>query len=256
MEEPTESETVVPPVTNEIPHDETDQEKVLRLLGEGRKVKDIVSETGLSPSKVYAWRKQGFTEPTGFAPPNVSSPRGPNRGKAKPITDETGKQLLSGIFAIIAMIDGEEWFLTQTEGKALGDAFADTLRVVPNPVADAINTYSAPAIFATTLGAVVQHKFNLRKQRGRRPVIVPVPPRNPNVSNANVPPAPPPRTTPVQEQAPTGNASHQHYGIPGLGDNQPPQQSAGNKETDIANIFADARGTLQDEDEDMTIAFL
>jgi hypothetical protein len=230
-EEPTIQEQAETPAPSE-------REIVLEMLRSGRKVKDIVAETGIPQHRVYKVRREEYNEPEGVAPPNVSSPR-KGHGKAKPITDETGKQLISGIFVVVAMMDGPEWFLSDLEGKALGSALADSLRVVPNPIADAINTYSAPAIFATTLGAVIQHKLNLRARRGKNPPVHsrPVSPQS-NGSNG-------------------GSAQGQNPGNPNVVPFTKTAESNAQKASvdDIANAFADARGGLQGEDEEMVNVF-
>lgn len=212
----------------------------------GKSVKDLIAELQIPKSTAYQWNsaaKDAANEtapPDSVPPPEVkatkgSSKRGGSRGgrmSVRPISEDTAATLLSGIFFIPAMMQSEpEWMLTEAQKQMLAGPFADSLRVMPAPIADAVNTYSAPGVFLTSLAAVVTQKANriaykrAMVKRGFR-----VPP-----ANGAPPPAPPAEgTAPIAEDVP------------------PPQAPPPAVDSDLASAMAAAKGSLTEQDETPT----
>lgn len=167
----------------------TDQkEKLDTLLDEGKPPKEIAAEMGVSVTTVYNYKKQEHADPTGTAPPNIETTGTGTRKrivkKSRPITEETAGQLCAGIFSIAAMMDGPEWFLTIEERDALGPTLADSLRILPAPIAEGVNLYSAPVMFVTTLSTIMYKKGRERAFRGNRPPLRSVPRANPQPASS------------------------------------------------------------------------
>jgi hypothetical protein len=223
--------------------------KFLEGLNAGKSVKEMIVDLGIPKSTAYQWRSARKDEhdeeqaPDILAPPAVdAAPRG-KRGSAKrgrltvkPISEETAGILISGLFFVPALFTDEElWLLTPTQKQMLAGPFADSLHVIPAPVADAINTYSAPAVFMTSLGAVIKQKMNEIAKKKRAGFTAPPPPAPPFELRAvppqfvGAPPTPePPRSAPAAPQI-----------------------------KDIASAFDAARASLQhlDETDDGAAAF-
>lgn len=166
-------------------------------IDDGLSVKEIAAGAGVSVSAVYNYKKQEVDEPKGTAPPNIET-TGTGRSKriskrSKPITEETAGQLCAGIFAVAAMMDGPEWFLSTEERDALGAPLADSLRILPGPIAEGINLYSSPVMFVTTLSTIMYAKGKRRALRGNRPPLRSV---QPNVAPQPTTPAGPPSPAP------------------------------------------------------------
>jgi hypothetical protein len=173
-------------------------------LRAGEDVGTIADEIGVSFATVARWKEEANADPEGVAPPPRVAPSGRRRGKTKqaPISDETGKMLCAGVFSIVAVLSQEPtWFLDEAEGAALGKSFADAMVVLPAPMTEAINTYSAPAVFCTTLFVVVQKKSKMVMAKKAQPKVVGMPQRpNPNTSNRPAQSPMPP--TQAQQPAP------------------------------------------------------
>lgn len=142
-------------------------------IADGKTPKEIAEGAGVSVTTVYNYKRQEVDEPAGVAPPNVET-TGTGKArriskKSRPITEETAGNLCGGIFAIAAMLDGPEWFLSPEERQALGVPLADSLRVLPAPIAEGVNLYSAPVVFVTTLSTIMYAKGKRRAMRGNRP---------------------------------------------------------------------------------------
>jgi hypothetical protein len=172
------------------------KEKLDALLDEGKPPKEIAGEMGISITTVYNYKKQEHADPAGTAPPNVETTGTGTRKKivkrSKPITEETAGQLCAGIFSIAAMMDGPEWFLSPEERDALGAPLADSLRILPAPIAEGVNLYSAPVMFVTTLSTIMYAKGKRRAMRGQRPAphLRPVPPQAQTSAPGPTPPQP------------------------------------------------------------------
>lgn len=153
----------------------SDEKRVLieEGINNGLSPKEIALGAGVSVTTVYNYKKQELDDPKGTAPPNVETEgSGKTRRisrKSKPITEETAGNLCAGIFAIAAMMDGPEWFLSQEEKSALASPLADSLRILPAPIAEGVNLYSAPVVFVTTLSTIMYAKGRKRAFRGSRP---------------------------------------------------------------------------------------
>src|SRR5579862_6242649 len=213
-------------------------------ISEGRSVKELTLELGIPKSTAYQWKNARTDDdderrdPQPVAPPAVeTTKRGRGRGKGKvsvrPITEETAGLLCAGLFMIPAMMQNEpDWLLSDVEKASLAGPFADSLRVMPAPVADAINTYSAPGIFLTSLTAIVVRKQKTIYSK-----------RNPARTLQQRPGAPiagAPTAAPRPPGPPTPAPQNQNFteGAP-----------VGNSKDDIASAFQAAKGSLQTLDE-------
>ena len=178
-------------------------------LANGEDVRAISDEIGVSLSTVQKWKDAEEAEPSGVAPPPLPATKGKRakRQPRRPITEETAGKLCAGIFALVATLDGLDgtdssfWFLSDVERQALAGPMADSLSVLPTSVADAVNTYSAPAIFVTSFAAVVKHKMGMRKnaKRGHLRAVVNLAPRPQSVPTQSTPQPTPPPVTPTSQ---------------------------------------------------------
>lgn len=215
----------------------------------GKSVKELIMELGVPKSTAYQWNtaakdsENDNAPPDSVPPPSVASTAKPRAGKrtggkitVRPISEDTAGTLLAGIFFVPAMLQSEpEWMLTPEQKAMLAGPFADSLRVVPAPIADAVNTYSAPGIFLTSLAAVVSQKANriAHKRALRARGVVQFRPAG---SHPGAGAAPPPQG---QE---TAQAAADR-------DEAPPAQAPPAVDNDLASAMAAARGSLTEQDE-------
>jgi transposase-like protein len=199
--------------------------EILRLASEeNADLAAIAAEHGVNVATIERWQAQESAEPTGIAPPTVTGGKRGAKLKVKAISEETAKQMIQSIFAAAAIVDRDPvWFLNPTETKALADPLCDSLRALPAPIAEAVNTYVAPATFVTTLSVVIKAKLE-QKARNKRAglTVVPNPPKPPEQRRA----AQPPNFTP-----------------------EPPRQQAPQAPTDLEEALRAAKGRLTGEDE-------
>lgn len=216
----------------------------------GKSVKALIIDLGIPKSTAYQWNtaaKDAADEdaaPDSIAPPSVTpassrSKRGGRRMAVKPISEETAKMLLSGMFFVPAMLQSEpEWLLTPEQKEMLGSPFADALRVIPNPIADVVNTYAAPGVFLSSLLAVVTHKTNrIAQKRLMHSRGAVVPPRGP-IGIVR---------SPASTDSPQANGP-----IPGAGApfaSAPASSTAGAGIDDVRAAMEAAKGSLTDLDE-------
>lgn len=126
--------------------------------------------------------------------PIAAKPK-PKRSRATAITEKTAGRLIQMGFLMAAIRQQEpERLLKDFERDELGASFADSLSVVPAPIASAINAYASPFIFVGELYGVIEAQNNrIAAKRARRPITpsagkAPVIASNPLPEN---PPAPP-----------------------------------------------------------------
>jgi hypothetical protein len=165
---------------NPMTRDEETREKFFSRLSEGASIATLVKELNVGQSTLYNWKKARELESGPIprteteGPPDVESPgtisaAKPSRnGKKKsgPITEETAGQLLGGMSLFFAIFSGEPLLMLDTgEQKQLAPSFADSLALIPNPIADAVNTYAAPGIFLSGLGAIYAKKIRLINEK-------------------------------------------------------------------------------------------
>ena len=85
----------------------------------------------------------------------------------------------------------------------MAGSLADSMRTLPAPVADAINTYSAPATFISAFVTVFAHKVRVRNEAKKKP--------KPTTTIGQVPPPiatnGAPRTVPFVAPAPAKNGA-------------------------------------------------
>lgn len=141
-------------------------------------------------------------EETPLVTPPKETPKKPGgRKRSARITEEAAGKLCEGMFLIAAVMSGEEeWLLTDTQRRALGGPLADTMEVIPSPIATAINDYAAPGVFATTLfGVIVQKQRAIAAKKTRPPAVRPgqAPPRSPAAPPVDHPIAAPADRGPV-----------------------------------------------------------
>ncbi len=195
-------------VSNEI------KNSAIERIGAGEEASAVADDIGVSLPTIERWIEAENAEPAGVAPPLASEKKkGGRKQKARPITEETAGQLCAGIFALAAILDAEGhgvWFLDEKERVALAGPFADSLRSLPNPVADAVNQYSAPIVFCTTLSTIVTHKLRKRSQFSGKPIHPVSPPTVAPTQNgpvvartvavpSQIPFSPPPEKSPTSE---------------------------------------------------------
>lgn len=201
----------------------------------GESYNAVAAELGVDRRKAYQWDK-ALHPPTNDAEPptargvtNVEAPAKNAGGKAKrPITEETAGKLCEGIFLAVAIVNHEPlWLLDDAEKKELAGPAADSLAMLPNPIADAINTYATPGVFLTAIIAIVNHKRALIANKGRGPRGV----------------APAPQATRPAAQAPPAAES------PAASPAQESPMTAADLAAAAANAAAGSRGTLTDLDE-------
>jgi len=180
------------------PRNATRADVVERMrAGESRAA--IAKATGVSSQQLSKWWKAENAGPRGVPPPTKDKPPAyKSSGGRRPITESTAGMLVAGLFTIAAIRDGETWLLTQTERDGMAGPLADSMRTLPTPIADAINTYSAPVTFLSAIATVVAHKITLRNEAKKK--------LKPNTIMGAVPPPPPtngaPRTVPFVAPTP------------------------------------------------------
>ena len=131
----------------------------------------------------------------------VEKPSKPKaRAKKEPITEATAGKLMEGMFMLAAILQNEEeWLLTPAERSALAQPLADSLEIIPNPIAKAINDYAAPMVFLSAVVGIVttKQKRIAAKQRGK---VVPMQQR-PAPAAPPAPPSPAPVSQAVAREA-------------------------------------------------------
>jgi transposase-like protein len=198
-------------------------EQLAVLEAQGKSVRQAAAEMKMPAGTLETWRRaargadpptskkraagsagENEGEPKAVIPPPIAQ-KGARKAPRRPITEQTAGALVAGLFSIAAMLDREGagvWFLTTEERDALARPMADSLRVLPSPVADAIEQYTAPGVFATTLATVIGAKMRRRAEAtaerrkraaaaGARPGAPTPPPNLRPVWAAPTPPTPP-----------------------------------------------------------------
>lgn len=160
-------------------------------IAKGEDPQDVGRAIGVHRETVRLWLKpkpQGTAGPNDgeqSTTPNAEAPEGVNaplsgakerttqrttakRTPAKAITEATAEKLVEGCFMVAAVMTREElWLLEDFERKSLGPALADSLALVPAPIANAVNAYAGPTVFFTTLFGIINAKNNaIRRKRG------------------------------------------------------------------------------------------
>jgi hypothetical protein len=202
----------------------------------GEPAKKVAAEFGVTDDTLRNWRKTIDGDPRGVPPParegRETGEKRKSSGGRRPITEATAGMLIAGIFTLIAIVRGPEWVLTPLERDSLASPMADSMRTLPGPAADAINTWSAPATFFCAMATVIGHKFKLEterkaaKEKDARPPLRPVP-------NGAVP-----------RPAPNGAATH-HPAAPNA-----PAEPAPPTLAEAVAAAAAARGNLRDMPEE------
>jgi hypothetical protein len=151
----------------------------------------LAAKYKVSRRAMQEWQHKENAGPRGVPPPATDSQttRGTRYKSApgrRPITEQTAGMLVAGLFTVCAILDGETWILTQTERDSLAGPLADTMRALPVPVADAVNTYAAPITFSSALVTVIAHKVRVRNEKRKAPPPAPRPP----IANGVAPPVP------------------------------------------------------------------
>ena len=117
----------------------------------------------------------------------------PKAKRKEPITEATAGKLVEGMFMIAAIVQNEEeWLLSPAERAALAQPLADSLDIIPNPIAKAINDYAAPVVFLSAIVGVVTTKQKRIAAKHSKVVLLP---RRPGA------PASPPPASPASPRA-------------------------------------------------------
>ena len=211
-------------------------------IAAGEEFSEVGKSLNIAPDTLRAWKKRlAKTDPPPPIDPDddAGDVRAPILGKtpaepakksrrvAKTITSATAEKLIEGMFLLAAVSQSEPiWLLDDVERTALGGPLADSLAVIPSPIAAAVNAYAAPVVFFTTLIGVVRAKQNRIAARAGagKPAAAPAPGA-----------AAPPSTN--GRPAPTPNG-HVAAGAPFT-----------TLDNDLAAAVAAAKGTLLDVDE-------
>jgi hypothetical protein len=215
------------------------REEAFEFLRNGASTEDVVETFGVSAITVEKWRAEATGEPTAVSPPSVKmTGRGKKKHAVKPISDETAGMIAAAVFSIAALVDQEPcWYLTDVERKALAEPLAESLKLLPSPVADAVNAYTAPGVLITVSATIINHKLQYRaaKRTGKLRA---------------VPNSPRSQTTPAHSQG--GSVANDNATPPNNQEvNQTVATSAPTKIDDAtANALAQARGALADEGEE------
>lgn len=136
-----------------------------------------LTKAGFTKGSVYKWQQQWKAEQRSVeeaeVPPAIKSPTDPPEtrpsSRSKGISEETAGHLLTMGFGLWAAIKKNDLcYLTDAEKKTLQSPFAQTLRVVPNPIADLMNTYAPPVTFVTLLFEVVSKKNEQMEAEDRK----------------------------------------------------------------------------------------
>ena len=154
-----------------------DRDAAYDLFDGGSQPKDLVKQ-GFNRSNVYKWfgawkREQEPAPVTDVAPPppvgSATDARVNPTKKKEPVTEKTAGLILAVGFGIWARLAHNDiCYLTDPQRKQLAVPFAETLKAIPNPVADLINEYAPPVSFATELWTVVDGKLEeMRMERER-----------------------------------------------------------------------------------------
>ena len=210
-------------------------EQEARLFAEidgGKSVNAAAQSVGVDSRKAYAWNKArkpaaDNAEIPAPGPPRKEPTEPTKVGKKgrRPITEETAAKLLEGVFLLLAVRYGEPiWLLDANEKRALGPPLADSLSMIPGPLADAVNTYAAPGVLITTLVGIIAAKSSaIAAQKAGRPFRVVPPytapngvqgPRAADVPQNNPRPQPPPRpATNIEDLAAAVAAAKESGGL-------------------------------------------
>lgn len=182
------------------------EESLFAAIDNGKSINAAANELGLDRRRAYAWAKARVGAQ---APDEVASPKPPTPppseptkvGKkgARPITEKTAAKLLEMAFLFLAIRQSEPlWLLDEADKDILGSPLADSLAMIPGPIADVVNRYAAPGVFLGSLIGVVeakQRRIKAKKGAGATygaPRGVPTPPRTDAAQ-----PAPPPPSAPT-----------------------------------------------------------
>lgn len=206
----------------------------------------VAKELSIHPSTARLWLRKSKAPEATAPPTNVDGdgePGAPLLGKAqqaeprkrggrqtaKVITEQTAEKLCEGMFLLAAVFTREEeWMLNEVEKKALSEPLADSLALVPAPIAAAVNAYAAPTVFASTLIGIITAKTNRIANKSRRGLTVVQPRTQP--------------AQPQQQQAPQQQQREQPQ----------QQQTLFNRQEEIDDVqsaVAAAKGTLREFDD-------
>lgn len=197
--------------------------EILDRLRAGEDAKALAQEFGVKPNAMrgYVMRARRLDTPAPVVVDDAIPPTSGGKKKTKTaLTEETAQRLCAMGFGIYAALTSEPlWQLNADQAKLLGRPLADSLdQLLPDPVAVAINAYSAPIEFFGNLSGIITAKnraIEVKKTGARAPL---APEGATFIPNA--PPSPPASPAP------------------------PFAQNA-----DLAAAMAAAKGGLQDEDE-------
>ncbi len=154
----------------------------------GEPIVELIRKEAVPRTTAYKWEKRRAPKPTASSAEEtpdeledegeplkvearVEKPSKPKpRAKKEPITAATAGKLMEGMFMLAAILQNEEeWLLTPAERSALAQPLADSLEIIPNPIAKAINDYAAPMVFLSAVVGIVttKQKRIAAKQRSK-----------------------------------------------------------------------------------------
>lgn len=145
-----------------------DKAAAFEAFESGIEAKDLVKQ-GFTKTAAYKWQTEFKAQQPPIVedvptPPRVEAPTDPVKpGRNKvAVTEETAGMILTLLFNIWAGITHEELrVLTPSQRSRLQGPFAHTLRTIPNPIADLINTYAPPVSFVGSLISVINEQNDL-----------------------------------------------------------------------------------------------
>ena len=188
-----------------------EREKALfAAIDSGMSVGAAAKSIGLDARKAYGYNKARNAET-----PQIDAPGPPKdvpsepikvgktgKGGKRPITEDTATKLIEGIFILLAIAQSKPlWLLTSPEKSALGGPLADSLAMVPGPIANAVNTYAAPGVLATTIIGIVASKSRaIAAKRAGKPFAQYTPPQPTSARGDYVPQGAAPQPPPAQAQ--------------------------------------------------------
>lgn len=159
-----------------------EKSQAFQLFKDGKTANDLV-KAGVPKSNAYGWQRAYAKD----NPPEVTTVEearpianvaekkvDATKVKKKPVTEETAGMLLAMGFGIWGSLAREPlWYLTDAQREMLATPFAETLKSIPGPIADGINSYAPPLAFAGALMAVVSEKQSQIRERADANVIRP-----------------------------------------------------------------------------------
>lgn len=160
----------------------------------GSSVIDLVKSGALPRTTAYKWEKKRAPavpqsvpidefeqvsddegEPATVRVKTEPAPKATSRKRTgEKITEQTAGKLIEGMFLMASVLQNEpEWLLTADERSAVAGPLADTLDIIPNPIAKAVNEYAAPAVLATTLFGIITAKAKRIERKRMTPARTP-----------------------------------------------------------------------------------